>query len=70
MKIDRCVKPIIGAKPNAEGLPYATHEGVMKIGEIELDVYVLNTGERIISTESLKRLLGEDFLDNLKFKPE
>lgn len=45
-----------------ESEKYVTHEGVMKIGEIELDVCVLNTGERIIKEESLKRFFGEDFL--------
>lgn len=41
-----------------DGLPYATHEGVLHIADIELRVYQLNTGERVIDEESLVRLCG------------
>jgi hypothetical protein len=30
------------------GTPYATHSGVLKIGDLELKVYRLNTGQSII----------------------
>lgn len=40
------------------GLPYVTHEGKLTIGEIEVMVYVLNTGERIIPAGEIERLFG------------
>ena len=46
-----------GQQPNDEGLPYATHEGVMNIGGVKLRVYVLNTGQRVINGDDLA---GED----------
>lgn len=39
----------------SDGLLYATHAGVLKIGEVELDVAVLNTGERVLTAESVER---------------
>ncbi len=32
----------------AGGLPYATHEGTLKIGEIEIECARLNTGQTVI----------------------
>lgn len=50
---------------DADGLPYVTHEGFLKIGGIEIQVVVLNTGQRIIPKTELERLFGEDFEDLL-----
>ena len=36
-------------------LPYATHEGVFKIGEFEFKVYQLNNGQRLIDSEDMHR---------------
>ncbi len=47
-----------GAQPNKEGLPYVTHEGVLQIGDTSIKVCVLNTGQRIIPTDELERILG------------
>lgn len=40
------------------GIPYATHTGVLRIGDIELECVVLNTGERLFTEESLRRFFG------------
>ena len=58
-EIDKVVTPIPGAKPNKDGLPYATHSGILKLGEIELEVFILNTGQRIISKSSLDNFFTE-----------
>lgn len=34
-------------------IPYATHEGILNIGGIELKVYQLSTGQRVIAEEDL-----------------
>ena len=39
-------------------LPYATHEGILKIGEMELKVYVLNDGRRVFMFEDFEKLLN------------
>jgi hypothetical protein len=46
------------AVDNESGLPYATHEGVLRIGDSELKLVVLNTGQRLITQESLNRFFG------------
>jgi hypothetical protein len=38
--------------------PIATHRGILKIGEIEIDCYVLQNGERILSGRALTKALG------------
>jgi hypothetical protein len=50
-----------GRTEGQEGLPYVTHEGILRLGEAELTVYVLNTGERIIPEEEIVKFFG--FLD-------
>lgn len=39
-------------------LPQATHEGVLVVGDSELTCYVLDTGERILSTRGIMKSLG------------
>jgi hypothetical protein len=39
-------------------LPKATHSGVLKIGESEIPCYVLENGERILSTRGIMKSLG------------
>jgi hypothetical protein len=39
-------------------MPYATHEGVIAIGEIELPCAVLNTGQRVLTQSGFMRALG------------
>lgn len=43
-------------------LPKAIHEGVIKLGEIELKTYILDTGERIIGAESMEKFI--DYMSN------
>lgn len=45
-------------KYKAGGLPYATHSGKMKIGPVELDCCRLNTGQAVITAESMERFFG------------
>lgn len=44
------------------GMPYVTHTGVLKIGELEINVVVLNDGRRIIPEDEIVKIFGE-FLD-------
>ena len=46
------------AQGDGEGLPFATHQGLLKIGEAELLVYQLNTGQRVIEQSSLAKFFG------------
>lgn len=41
-------------------LPYATHSGVLKIGDIELKCYRLNNGMAVFDADDI-----ENFFDNL-----
>lgn len=52
-EIRECEEPVVGE------IPYATHEGVLRIPglDVELDVVQLNTGQRIITEESLVKFL-------------
>lgn len=45
-----------------EALPYATHSGVLAIGEVRLKVYQLNTGERVIDGDDLADFFGAESL--------
>ena len=36
-----------------DGLPWATHEGVLQIGELRLRCYRLNTGQAIFNAEDM-----------------
>jgi hypothetical protein len=42
----------------SETLPKATHAGVLKIGNAEISCYVLEDGERILSTRGIMKSLG------------
>jgi len=45
-------------KPSHDGLPYETHHGVLQLFDgFELDVVQLNTGQRLILSESMDRLI-------------
>jgi hypothetical protein len=41
-----------------DGLPYATHEGTMQIGGVELRVYQLSDGQRVIDVDDAAKLFG------------
>lgn len=42
----------------AEGLPYATHRGILRIMGAELECFILSDGSRIFTAESLARFFG------------
>src|SRR5271169_5627447 len=42
----------------AKDIPYATHEGTIRIGEIEIPCAVLNTGQRVLTQSGFMRALG------------
>ncbi len=39
-------------------MPFATHEGVIRIGDIEIACAVLNTGQRVVTQSGFMRALG------------
>jgi hypothetical protein len=39
-------------------VPKATHTGILKIGDLEIDCAVLNDGRRVLSQRSVNRALG------------
>jgi hypothetical protein len=41
-----------------KGMPYATHEGIIKIGDIQIFCAVLNTGQRVMTQSGFMRALG------------
>lgn len=43
-------------KPENAGELYATHSGILHIGEISLKVWVLNDGQRLIDSNDLENL--------------
>ena len=44
--------------PINDDLPYATHMGVLDIGEFQFKVYQLNDGQRVIDEEDIKKFFG------------
>jgi hypothetical protein len=57
--------------------PYATHEGVVPLGEDTLHVFQLNTGQRVIEHKSLDALMNGPFgmwlaflTDHPKWEPD
>lgn len=40
-------------EPGQESIPYVTHEGVLKLGDIEFRVAQLSDGTRVINAEDL-----------------
>lgn len=62
--IDRVVMPM--AQPEQiDGLPYATHEGVINLGQHRLRVYRLNTGERIVNSEDVRNWINSVPMDEV-----
>ena len=52
-------KPTGGAAEHQESdLPYATHEGIVKIGDMELRCYQLNTGQVILNADDVHKFFG------------
>jgi hypothetical protein len=58
MSLDRTVwKSVEPPTDNPENLPYAISEGELTIGTLTLKCVQLNTGERLITEESMLRFL-------------
>ena len=57
--LDRVPWTPVQAPKDADGLPYPTHEGTLRIGPFTLQVYQLSDGRRIVSEESARALFGE-----------
>lgn len=47
--------------PNADDMPTVTHEGTVKIGDLEVRVLHLSNGERVIEEESFHALMDALF---------
>lgn len=47
-------------------LPVATHTGILRIGELELPCFVLETGQRVLSRNGMVRALGMSKGGNLR----
>jgi len=55
--IDDACKPVKmydGFVPEPNGLPYITHEGLLKIGDASLRCYVLSNGQRIFDKRDVE----------------
>ena len=52
-------KPITVQQDISDEMPYATHQGTLKIGDIEIEVVQLNNGTRIIPEQSLVKFFSE-----------
>jgi hypothetical protein len=61
--IDRLLDTLVWEElPALEGsqeIPYATHEGILRLGDIELRCYQLNTGQRVFDGADLEALFGD-----------
>jgi hypothetical protein len=47
-----------GPEPDPDGLPTVTHRGVLTIAGVELHVFRLSDGRRVVDPTNLARLLG------------
>jgi len=48
-----------GGAAGVDGLPYATHFGVLEIGAIKLRCYRLNDGRSIIDADDMEAFFGD-----------
>lgn len=56
--IDAVLKPIEGVQPSDNGMPYATHRGVLElVPGLRINCYRLNTGPAVIDEEGLSAFL-------------
>jgi hypothetical protein len=47
-----------GCGDECDGLPYVTHRGVLSVAGVELEVFQLSSGQRVISEESMTKFFG------------
>lgn len=41
----------------SSGSPYVTHGGTLRLGDIELKCYILNTGQRIFDADDFEKFM-------------
>ena len=55
--------PLTPVKPsgpdNSDGVPFATHEGVLELGGHFLRCYRLNTGQAVFAADDINAFLGD-----------
>lgn len=51
------MRPIEGACTSSDGVPYATHSGVLELGPLDLQVFRLSDGRIVISEEAMAAFL-------------
>ena len=56
--IDNVATPNEPPENLKEGQVWATHSGVLKMGEIELRCHVLSSGQRIFDAEDVEKFFG------------
>jgi hypothetical protein len=44
---------------NTDDLPHATHEGILRVGDIDIHVYQLSDGRRVIDAAEVERFFQE-----------
>jgi len=52
-------KPITVRQDLSDEMPYATHQGILKVGDIEMEVVQLSNGMRVIPEQSLIKFFTE-----------
>lgn len=57
-RVDRGKRGAAARWGGVAGLPRATHEGVLIVGDSEIPCYVLENGERVLSTRGIMKSLG------------
>ena len=45
-------------QPSSDGIPHATHSGVLRLGDVEIRVYRLNSGEVAVHQDDFLKFLG------------
>lgn len=53
MLMDSADWTAVDVQPAEDGLPYATHEGVLRLGGFSLRCYRLNTGEAVFHADDV-----------------
>lgn len=53
--------PCSAEREGCEDLPYATHEGVLEIGDFRLRCYRLSNGQAVFHADDIKAAFGDLF---------
>ncbi len=52
---------VVNEKDRTSDLPFVTHQGTLTIGDVAIQVLVLNNGQRIIPKSEMEKLFGKDW---------